>query len=274
MTVHVFCPAKVNTFLSVGRPDAHGWHPIRTIFQTIDFGDELALSLSDRDEVVSNVDWLPKDNSIIQALAALRRHVSVPPIRVDLTKRIPARAGLGGGSSDAAGVLRGVRKLMKSHLAEDVQHSIASGLGADVPFFLVGGRAKAEGYGEILTPLPDQRETFLLVVKPDVDCSTPEMYARLDAVDREWREFPTSDELFNDFEKVAPEACHRALELLSAYRADGVGLSGSGSAVFGTFSDHTAMLTAATLMRAEGYVQVWPAHSLSREASLRVRAEP
>ena len=75
MRVRTFCPAKLNLFLSVGPPDSRGWHPLRTVFQAIDLGDDLRVSVADRDEFLGDVDWVPTDNSVTRALAALRRHI-------------------------------------------------------------------------------------------------------------------------------------------------------------------------------------------------------
>ena len=270
MTARTRCPAKINLFLAVGPKDARGWHPLRTVFQAVDLCDSLTVSLSDRDEFTTDVSWLPEDNSVSQAVRALRREIPVPPLRIKLEKRIPAKAGLGGGSSDAAGILRAVPELAGAAIPETVLRSIALDLGADVPFFLVGGRARGEGYGQILTPLPDPAERFYLVVKPEVDCPTGEMYARLDLRARSFRDFGDEEDYHNDFSEVAPGECHRAMEHLSVCGATGVGLSGSGSAVFGSFGDHTATLTGAALMRSMGYEHVWPTCTLSRTASLAV----
>ena len=271
MKVVLTCPAKINTFLSVGPPDDRGWHPLRTIFQAIDLVDELTIEPSETDCFSSDADWLPLDNSATKAIHMLRELVEVPPLRVHLAKRIPAQAGLGGGSSDAAAILRGVNMLLEKPLGADTLHRLALSIGADVPFFLVGGRAKAEGYGERLTALDDVQERFLVVAKPDVDCSTVEMYRRLDAVSRLWLDFPDDDLLHNDFELVAPAECHQAIRLLKAFQAVDAGLTGSGSAVFGRFEEYTTAATATELMRGEGFDQVWCIRTLSRDESLQTR---
>jgi 4-diphosphocytidyl-2-C-methyl-D-erythritol kinase len=271
MKLTVRCPAKINTFLSVGAPDQRGWHPLRTIFQAVSLSDELEIEPAERDEFSTDVSWMPQDNSVIRALEKIRQILPVPPVKVHLTKRIPAEAGLGGGSSNAAGMLRAAAALARWETNNDDLARIALELGADVPFFLTGGRAKAEGYGERLDPLPDRATAFLVIAKPEVGCPTAEMYRRLDEWARLWREFPAEDEIYNDFEQVAPAESRRAIALLKSFSALDAGLTGSGSATFGFFPDHTEALTAAELMRAEGFSQVWVASTLSREESLTLR---
>lgn len=147
---------------------------------------------------------------------------------------------------------------------------LALSVGADVPFFLVGGRAKAEGYGERLTPCEDVEETFLVVVKPDVNCPTAEMFRALDQIDRPWLDFPKEDSPHNDFLFVAPEECHRAIRLLRTYSAMDAGLTGSGSAVFGLYERFSFAATGKELMKGEGFEKVWCVRTLSREESLSI----
>lgn len=153
----VEAPAKLTRSLRVTgvRPD--GYHLLEAEMVTLDLTDELVFSDGEND--------LPPDNLVSKALAALGREA-----HVRLTKRIPAGAGLGGGSADAAAVLRwaGCRDL-----------SLAAGLGADVPFCLVGGRARVRGIGEVIEPLPFEDLVFTLLTPPLV-VSTPAVYRAWD----------------------------------------------------------------------------------------------
>lgn len=239
------CPAKVNTFLAVGPPDARGWHPLRTVFQAIDLCDVLTIEPADEDRITFSVPGIPDRNTVGEALRRLREHVDVPPVAVHVEKRIPSESGLGGGSSDAAGLLR-LLGVGHPKLPE-----IALAVGADVPFFLVGGRARGEGYGERLTPLPDLPERWLVLVRPDEGCPTPEMFRQLDASPRGFREFPDSDELYNDFERVAPCASLDLVERLRIHGAEDAALTGSGSVVFGRFASRDRAEGAARAMRTE-----------------------
>jgi 4-diphosphocytidyl-2-C-methyl-D-erythritol kinase len=234
--VTVECPAKINTFLAVGPPDERGWHPLRTIFQAIDLCDTLTIEPADTDEVTFSVPGVPARNTVTEALRRLREHCEVAPHRIHIEKRIPAESGLGGGSSDAAGVLRHLghglspQRLMK----------IALQVGADVPFFLLGGRARAEGYGERLASLPDLPKRWLVLARPDEGCPTAEMFRKLDEKPREFEDFPSGDVLYNDFERVAPCASLDLIEAILANGADDASLTGSGSVVFGRYPDETA----------------------------------
>lgn len=233
--VLILCPAKINQFLSVGPIDERGYHPIRTIFQTIALYDELQVEAAERDSFTCN--WpLPERNTVTKAWNLLREFTHLPPLRVTLTKNIPEQSGLGGGSSDAAGFLKEANRIATHKVKEEDLHEIAKAIGADVPFFLLGGRAKGEGYGEILTPLPQADTRWLVLAKPDVQCSTAEMYRKLDEHPQPFLHFPSGGELFNAFEAVAPCECLELIEFLK-HRGAQAGLTGSGSAVFGYCGD-------------------------------------
>lgn len=236
MKLVVPCPAKINTFLSVGPPDAIGYHPIRTVFQAVSLCDGLTLEPGAGDKLEVLGTDLPADNTLTKALRLAREYVQVPALNMHLIKRIPSGAGLGGGSSDAAGLLRGL-VAMGVPLGPRELHEIAAAVGADVPFFLVGGRAIGEGYGERLSPLPDPQPRWVALAKPDAFCSTQEAYRALDAKPREWAEL-RPEEVYNDFERVAPCASLDLIEQMArAHGCLGAGLTGSGAAVFGLFQD-------------------------------------
>jgi 4-diphosphocytidyl-2-C-methyl-D-erythritol kinase len=272
MKLHLKCPAKVNLFLAVGPRDARGYHPLRTIFQAVDLCDILEITLSSAGvppaspciEIVGAE--LPSNNTVTKALRLSQEVFALGVESVHLTKVIPMQSGLGGGSSDAAGVLRALSHVRPVPLTET--ESVAAAVGADVPFFLTGGRAKGEGYGDRITALPDDPEEWFVLVKLPIGCSTAEMYARLDAEPREWRDWPSGDELYNDFERVAPRECLELVERLKGLGASGAALSGSGSSVFGRFSNPDVARGVAK--RFQGEAAVWVAKSLSRAESLRV----
>jgi 4-diphosphocytidyl-2-C-methyl-D-erythritol kinase len=246
-------PAKINTFLSVGPPDRRGWHPLRTVFQAVGLYDELHVEPG-RSGVTFEGEDVPEENTVTKALRLLGEIADLPPMGLRIVKRIPSCAGLGGASTDAAGVLRLARRLVPG-LPEAEVKGIAAAVGADVPFFLVGGRAKAEGYGERLTPLPDSPEEWVVIARPDVGCPTPAAYKALDALgDRPFLDF--EDRLYNDFERVAPCECLDLIERLN-WLGGRAGLSGSGSAVFGLFPSRDAAEIAAGRLSAP-FVAVAP----------------
>lgn len=260
------CPAKVNLFLAVSARDGRGYHPVRTILQAVDLADELTVEFGDgplRIEI-EGAD-LPAENTLTQALRLSREVFTRRPSWIRLVKRIPSEAGLGGGSSDAAGLLRIWHSVQPASAPELA--SVAATIGVDVPFFLIGGRARGEGYGEQVIPLPDADPEWLLIAKPKVGCSTPEMYARLDGMPRDWRDWPDSDDLYNDFERVAPLECRELISRLVAQGARDAGLSGSGSAVFGRFDSRDRAEAAAAGLTG---VATWVVSTLTRAESLRI----
>jgi len=264
-TLIVRCPAKVNLFLAVGPRDERGYHPLRTVFQAIDLSDTLDIEVDSTEPgFFCNDSSVPEDNTVTKAHGLLSELIELPPLRLTLTKRIPSESGLGGGSSDAAGFLRA----MGGSLSEETLMRIALEVGADVPFFLVGGLARAEGYGEKLEPLPDRPSEWLVIVRPDSGCPTGEAYRKLDELQYEWRDFPRGDELYNDFERVAPCECLDLIERLQVHGARDAALSGSGSAVFGRFAGELSAVAAQDALAAEGFGRSWVAKTLSRAESL------
>jgi 4-diphosphocytidyl-2-C-methyl-D-erythritol kinase len=272
------CPAKLNLFLAVGPKDSRGWHPLRTIFQAVSLFDTLTVSLAKEDGFATNVDYLNGENTLTKALRKYREAASTPPIEVMLEKSIPAQSGLGGGSSDAAGLIRILQAINPNPLSPGQLNQIAVEVGADVPFFLVGGRARAQGYGEIIEPLADSAEGYCVILKPDIDCPTAQMFHALDELSYNWVPFPLTSsqdiERYNDFERVMPDVCKDYIELLKLSGASSAGLTGSGSATYGIFPNHTAAKTGLELLKgtlADNVAhQAWICSFVNREDSLRL----
>lgn len=275
MIARVLCPAKINTFLAVGPKDSRNYHPLRTIFQAVSLFDELHLSEAEHDSFHCDDPDVPESNTVTRAISLLREFGDVPRLKVKLFKQIPLESGLGGASSNAAGLLRAVNHFAHVPFSAEILKEVALAVGADVPFFLVGGRAQAEGYGEKLAPLPDPEPRTLILLKPEVSCSTKSAYARLDESTYEWRDFPSDlGEQYNDFERVMPCECDDWMEHLQLLGAETVGLSGSGSAVFGFFpGDETAERAMEDLRSRRGQ-RAWKVQTLSRKDSLSVEFEP
>lgn len=264
MRLEVLCPAKVNLFLAVGPVDHRGYHPIRTIFQAIDLFDVLRIEVIEgEDQIVCNWDDLPSDNTLTKTLRFARELIPVPPLRIELDKNIPSESGLGGGSSDAGGLLRAFKNIVYPPPPEDFLFDVAAAVGKDVPFFLMGGRARGEGYGERLTPLETNLESWYVVVRPnDVGCSTREAYRKMDSLSFPFREFSDELDMYNDFERVAPCECLEIVETFGAYGARGALLCGSGSAVFGLFEQESVARMAVHRFSQDARVRVWLAKPL------------
>lgn len=274
MKVRVLCPAKVNLFLSVGAKDARGYHPIRTIFQAVSLYDELVIEDGVSETTISS-EWalLPAENTLTKTLRLASEYCTPPALSIRLTKQIPVQSGLGGGSSDAAGLLRALDHFLITPLEDFERSEIAKAVGADVPFFLVGGCAKGEGYGEKLTPLPFPGPQWMVIVMPEgARCSTVEAYNSLDEKSFEWRDFPNGEDLYNDFERVAPCESLELIERLQAAGAASAGLTGSGAAVFGIFRSHAEAERGFEQMQREGLGTAYLVQTLDSEESLVIEA--
>jgi 4-diphosphocytidyl-2-C-methyl-D-erythritol kinase len=194
--IHVRCPAKLNLALSVGPPGADRMHPIASWMVTTDFADDLHLTRLDagRDSLYailwaddaprrSDIDWPIQKDLAVRAHLALERHAERRlPLRMKLEKRIPVGGGLGGGSSNAAAMLRGANALFGLGLADGVLAEIARGLGSDVPFLVRGGSAVVEGLGERLEHHDEVPDVHAVLVFPDAACPTGPVYGRFDAM--------------------------------------------------------------------------------------------
>jgi 4-diphosphocytidyl-2-C-methyl-D-erythritol kinase len=189
-----------------------------------------------------------EENLVLQAARALKTRFGGAGADIHLSKRIPVGGGLGGGSSNAASTLRGLCALWNLRPAEGDLHALAVSLGSDVPFFLLGGRARGTGRGEILRPLPDGPEEWLVLVFPPFSLSTAEVYGALCAPaltdPAAHTNLRGSDSGGgpdrNDLERAAESlrgGLKRFRAALSDHGATSARLSGSGSTVFGVFGD-------------------------------------
>lgn len=182
--ISTVAPAKINWTLEVlGRRD-DGYHDVRTVMQTVDLCDEVSVDTAASLTVARSLDpYAPDDEDLVlraaRALAAAAGREAEASVSV--TKRVPAAAGLGGGSSDGAATLRALDRLWETHVTADRLLEVAAGLGSDVPFFLRGGTALGEGRGERITPQTDVAATWLVILVPPLTMSekTRRMYAAL-----------------------------------------------------------------------------------------------
>jgi 4-diphosphocytidyl-2-C-methyl-D-erythritol kinase len=254
--------AKINLRLDVLGKREDGFHELRTIFQTISLHDELRLRASRREGIGLSIQGNQplsaepvEKNLVYRAVDALRRELRIRGgVEIQLKKTIPAGRGLGGGSSDAAAALQGYLRLTKKKLAAARLMEIAASLGADVPFFLWGGRALGVNKGDEIYPLPDIAKQHVLVVSPpDIHVPTPDAYRWLNAKALRLTKPAANPKLWefcalcwsaqgsglsNDFEESVfrrhPRLDQIKRELLQRGAAE-ASLAGSGSAVFGVF---------------------------------------
>ncbi len=185
------CPAKLNLFLEVLGKRADGFHDLDTVMQAIGLCDELRITPGEEGEGLSlacSDASLPTDsrNLVLRAALALRERTGCRRgARLSLTKRIPMQAGLGGGSSDAAGALVGLNAAWGLGLSREELRQVAATVGSDVAFFLYGGTARCTGRGEVVEPVPAPAVFHYVLVCPNVGVSTADAYGRLGALTRE-----------------------------------------------------------------------------------------
>ena len=255
--------AKVNLRLDVLGKRADGFHELRTIFHTVSLHDNLTLRASHKPGISLTIQGNPalsqeavEKNLVYRAVDALRTELKLSSgVELTLQKKIPAGRGLGGGSSDAAAALLGYLQITRKKISKPRLIEIAASLGADVPFFLFGGRALGIGKGEEIYPLPEIPKCSVLIISPsDIHVPTPDAYRWLQAPDlasltnsdkaHKLYEFcalcwSTQGEcLSNDFEQAVFQRCPRLGDIKRALLQRGASealLAGSGSAVFGIF---------------------------------------
>ena len=249
--IHERAFAKLNLVLHVGRPRADGLHPLCSIFASLDLADDVEVEPAAGGSNSVECPGVTGPNLAEAAVAAFRRHVpSLPPLRIRIDKRIPVAAGLGGGSADAAAVLRAANRIAERPLSDDALREIAAGLGSDVPSQVQPRHALVQGVGEVVEAV--ELAPYGVVLVPQQEgLSTAKVYAQLDRM-KGWRErldagplrafarSPSPAALENDLQPAVlalrPELADQ-LDLLRAAGALGVLVSGSGPTCFGLFAD-------------------------------------
>ena len=259
----IIAPAKINLFLHVVGKRADGYHELRTLMCCIGLHDSLVLQVGTaQNRLTSNNPDIPSDNRnlALKAVLAFNRKLAEQTARhahnvsIELFKRIPVGAGLGGGSSDAAAVLNALNAHYGQPLDRPALYALALSLGADVPFFIDRRPAIATGVGERLEPYSHLPSWSVVVVYPDFGISTAEVFAGLTLgltkCEKQLRYFPfkygkfdIGRHLCNDLENVAARrfpVINTIKKELLQQGAMGALMTGSGSAVFGLFADPEA----------------------------------
>jgi len=263
VTITEYAYAKINLTLDVVSKRADGFHDIKSIMHSLSLKDELSVTAEEscKTELSLNIignDTLPTDENNLVCRAA-KLYLDAAGLKASLSmtlkKSIPAAAGLGGGSSDAAATLRALNRIYKGRLSEDALLSLALALGSDVPYCLVGGTALCEGRGEIMTKIPTSAKGIFVVAKGNDSVSTPRAYSELDRIYSDFKDkkpLGKTEEmlrslslgkispscLYNIFEDIEIPACPSVVkikELMSASGSLGTLMSGSGPSVFGMF---------------------------------------
>lgn len=264
--------AKLNLSLDIlgKRPD--GYHDMRMVMQSISLCDDVSLhdSTVPGIRVSSNMSFLPSGSDNIAAKAAIAFFKALdkpcPDLDIHIEKHTPVCAGMAGGSSDGAAVLRLLRESRAPHMGREELEAIAAQVGSDVPFCVRGGTVLCEGRGELMTDLPPLPPCWLTVVKPDFPISTPELFAQVRT--RSLRCHPDTQgmiealqaqdldgiahRLYNVFEDVLPRQYREVMEIkhrLLTLGAMAASMTGSGPTVFGLFEDRDTAEEAADTMK-------------------------
>lgn len=264
--------AKVNLCLEVTGKLPDGYHGVRGIMQSLEFGDTVELEPGSGPwQVRSGLSYLPGDGENLAARAAVlfRRLTGLGPEGgvITLEKRIPVCGGFGGGSSDAAAVLRLLNREYGSPLSWTELETLSLELGADVPFCIRGGTALAEGKGDRLTPLPDLAGVHVVLCRPDFLCSTQELFRAIDRLKLRLKpdvsgmvkaveegDLPgIARRMFNVFESALNRSQADQVQNLKSALLDGgalgASMTGSGSGVFALFGDGAAAEAAVVSLR-------------------------
>ena len=261
----MLAPAKLNLCLFVGPTREDGLHEIRSLFEPLELADELKLTEADSDEVI--IEGFEGPDLTAKALAALRSNGwQGPPLRIEVTKRVPVAAGLGGGSADAAAVLRLARGKVEG------LRSIAAGIGADVPSQLQPRACLVAGAGEVIEPAPPPAEHGVVLIPQAEGLATAEVYAEADrlgtprgeseleairrqlrdAVDQGGSPLDYREHLVNDLQPAAISLRPEIEDALTALEGAGAAhamVTGSGPTAFGLYPTVESAVAAAEALR-------------------------
>lgn len=270
----IFSPAKVNLHLKIldRRPD--GYHNIFSLFQLVSLSDRIWIcSLTEPSDFVEGVDATPESNTLIKALREFRAYTGLDFFaRIRVEKNIPQGAGLGGGSSNAAFLLRALNDYFSTGLSSDELVEIGSKIGSDVPFFLKASAAIVTGKGECVRPIVARDDFFIVLVEPGFFVSTAEAYSWLDACGENGRKsgLVSDDEVESTYRFRQPEewAFYNSFatvlferfpilpdieDLLVSCGAGYTNVSGSGSTFFGVFTERDNAIDACAKLQKKGF---------------------
>lgn len=276
--------AKINLYLDVVSKRDDGFHEIKTVMHTVSLSDDVTVAVVPSNKLsielfVDGAIFLPTDSKNLAYRAAelfFERLGETAAVRIRLVKRIPISAGLAGGSSDAAAVLRALNRLYKRPFTQKALMNMGAELGSDVPYCIVGKTALCEGRGERITRLECAPSLNVVIASADERVSTPLAYSALDLKYSDFKSYDASENeehlselissldngeilkngLFNVFESVVFDKCPKAKELKSimiSLGAETAMMSGSGPSVFGVFKTESEGKNACKKLEAAGY---------------------
>jgi len=277
--------AKINISLDIVSKMPDGYHNLKTIMQTISLCDEITVECNHGKGIFIDAGkpYLPSDDSNIVAKAASAFYefagIDGYSTHIKVRKNIPVCAGLGGGSTDGACVLRVLDKMFETKLGNKKLEELGNTFGSDVPFSVGGGTKLAEGRGEILTNLPPIPHAYVVLCKPAFSCSTPELFGYVKC--EKIRARPDTDgvinalenndlggiarRMYNVFEDVLPSGKDKVNDIKSILidnSALGAVMTGSGPTVFGIFDNHTYAQNAYNIL-SESYKECYISETIN-----------
>ena len=254
--VTVIAPAKINLSLDILGVDERGYHLLDMIMQTVSLFERVTVSKKEKDITLSsNARYIPTDSKNVAVKAAMLffEYTGIQGgAHIHIKKTVPIKAGMAGGSADAAGVIVGLDKIYETNLTRRQMCEIGAKAGSDVPFMIMGGTKRVQGVGEIIKPCPPMPKCHLVICMPDKGVSTPAAFANYDtlgektlvetdklvAAMEENDIYGVAEYMANDLEKAAASEYTQPIkEELIQQGAIGSVMTGSGAAVFGVFDD-------------------------------------
>ena len=254
--VTVIAPAKINLSLDILGVDERGYHLLDMIMQTVSLFERVTVSKKEKDITLSsNARYIPTDSKNVAVKAAMLffEYTGIQGgVHIHIKKTVPIKAGMAGGSADAAGVIVGLDKIYETNLTRQQMCEIGAKAGSDVPFMIMGGTKRVQGVGEIIKPCPPMPGCHLVICMPDKGVSTPAAFANYDtlgektlvetdklvAAMEENDIYGVAKYMANDLEKAAASEYTQPIkEELIQQGAIGSVMTGSGAAVFGVFDD-------------------------------------
>ena len=265
--IKVIAPAKINLSLDITGVDEKGYHLLDMVMQTISVFEKVTLTKQDDISMSSNAKFIPTDsrNTAVKAAVKFFEYTGIKGgVHIHIKKTVPIKAGMAGGSADAAGVIVGLNKLYNAGLTTEQMCEIGLMCGSDIPFMIHGGTKRIQGTGDIILPAPQMPQCHIVVCMPTKGVSTPQAYANYDEMGvktlvenekllkamEENNLAEMAKYMANDLEKAAgSDETEPIKKLLLDLGAIGSMMTGSGAAVFGIFDKEEKAAKAAKAIR-------------------------
>ena len=269
--------AKINLTLDVLGKEANDKFDFKMIMQKVDFSDDIVIRKMKAGGIKlnTNLPWVPTDskNLVYKVVEKMKNDYHIDEgVFIDINKKIPVAAGLGGGSSNAATAIIGMNELFELNLSQDELIKLGKQFDSDIPYCIMDGTCLVEGNGDKITPLKDMPSCYIVLCKPDVIVSTKEVHKNFDP--KHIKVHPDTDAMIdalndgdlkkigsllcNTMESYTQSMCHEIKEIKEDMMnggALGASMSGSGATVFGIFDDHDKAQKVKDYLKYEKYIR-------------------